>query len=141
MPPGNFMIRCLPPMHELSVCRSLIAQVEAVAIQHGARAVRSIRICVGPLSGIDPDLLQRTYPLARAGTVADTAGLIIEHLPIRVRCERCGFESEAAPNRLICTRCGDWHTRLLSGDEMLLASVELETDDGLSASPDQARIP
>ncbi len=116
-------------MHELSVCQALIAQVEAVAVQHGATAVRSIRICVGPLSGVDPDLLQRSYPLVRAGTVADAAVLVIERLPIRVRCERCGLESEATPNRLICTHCGDWHTRLLSGDEMLLASVELEAND------------
>ncbi len=114
-------------MHELSVCRSLIAQVESIALQHEATAVRGIRIRVGPLSGVDPDLLQRTYPLARAGTIADAADLIIERLPIRVRCELCGFESETLPNRLICARCGDWHTQLLSGDEMLLASVELET--------------
>jgi hydrogenase nickel incorporation protein HypA/HybF len=44
-----------------------------------------------------------------------------------VRCETCGAESVALPNRLVCGACGDWHTRLVSGDEMLLASVELTT--------------
>lgn len=128
-------------MHELSVCRSLIAEVEAVALQHRARAVRCIRISMGPLCGVDPDLLQRAYPLARAGTVADGADLLIERLPVRVRCERCEHESEAVPNRLVCARCGDWHTRLVSGDEMILASVELDTDEAPTTAPDGAPGP
>lgn len=31
-------------------------------------------------------------------------------------------------NRLLCGACGDWHTRIISGDELLLESVELEMD-------------
>jgi hydrogenase nickel incorporation protein HypA/HybF len=58
--------------------------------------------------------------------VAEAAQLVIEKLPIRVRCESCGAETAAEPNKLVCGTCGDWHTRLLSGDEMLLASVELD---------------
>ena len=34
----------------------------------------------------------------------------------------------ATVNRLLCGACGDYHTRLLSGDEMILASVELNVD-------------
>ncbi len=128
-------------MHELSVCQSLIAQVEAVALQHRARAVRSIRVSVGPLSGVDPDLLRRAYLLARAGTVAGSALLLIDRPPVRVRCQSCGCESEADVNHLVCARCGDWHTRLVSGDEMLLASVELDADDPPSASLKQAATP
>ena len=75
---------------------------------------------------MEPDLLQRAFPIAAAGTVADHAQLVLDTVPIRVRCESCGAESEAAPNRLLCGACGDWHTQLLSGDEMLLASVELD---------------
>jgi hydrogenase nickel incorporation protein HypA/HybF len=45
---------------------------------------------------------------------------------VRVRCTRCGADCEAAPNRLLCGACGDYRTRLASGDEMLLASLELE---------------
>jgi hydrogenase nickel incorporation protein HypA/HybF len=46
-----------------------------------------------------------------------------------VRCEACGVETAATPSRLVCGRCGDWHTRMVSGDEMLLASVELIKDE------------
>ena len=113
-------------MHELSVCQALIDQVEGVARQHQATAVTAVNVRIGPLSGVEPDLLQQAFPLASAGTVAQASRLVIEKLPVRVHCDACGAETAAEPNRLVCGRCGDWHTRLVSGDEMLLASVELE---------------
>ena len=114
-------------MHELSVCQSMLNQVAAIAAERQALGVASITVRIGLLSGIEPDLLQHAFPIARAGTVAADAQLIIERLPIRVRCEQCGAETDATPNRLLCGACGDWHTRLISGDELILASVELLT--------------
>ncbi len=112
-------------MHELSVCQAMLQQVEAIAAQRQAHGVTSITIRIGPLSGVEPELLQHAFPVARAGTVAAEARLIVERLPIRVHCEQCDAETDATPNRLLCGACGDWHTRLVSGDELLLASVEL----------------
>ncbi len=114
-------------MHELSVCQALLRQVETIAQEHEACGVDKIVLRIGPLAGVEPKLLQDAFPIARAGTVADGAELVIESLPLRVRCDSCGAESDAAPNRLLCGACGDWHTRVISGDEMLLASVELLT--------------
>jgi len=113
-------------MHELSLCQALIDQVEHIARENEAIAVTSIRVRVGPLSGAEIPLLEHAYPVAAAGTIAQDAELIIETMPVRVRCRSCGAETEAAPNRLLCGKCGDWHTDLVSGDEMLLASLELD---------------
>ena len=112
-------------MHELSVCQALLRQVQEIARQHQAVVVTSVKVQIGPLSGVEAELLRQAFPLASAGSVAEFAKLVIEKLPIRVRCESCGAETAAEPNKLVCGTCGDWHTRLLSGDEMLLASVEL----------------
>lgn len=113
------------PMHEFAVCRDMLQQVAAIAADEQASAVETITVRIGPLSGIEAHLLSQAFPLAAAGTVAENAELIIEALPIRVKCQLCGAETEAKPNRLICGQCGDYHTQLLSGDEMLLASLEL----------------
>jgi len=113
-------------MHELAVSRSLLREVQRVAREHAAVSVSRVLVQIGPLSGVEPSLLREAFPLAAAGTLAEGAELVIETVPLRVRCETCGAESEARPNRLLCGACGDWHTRLLSGDELLLASVELE---------------
>jgi hydrogenase nickel incorporation protein HypA/HybF len=116
-------------MHELSVCQALLTQVADLAREQRANAVHKIVIRVGPLAGVEPGLLLQAFPLACAGTLAAAAELVIEKLPLRVRCETCGAESVALPNRLVCGACGDWHTRLVSGDEMLLASVELSREE------------
>lgn len=117
-----------PPMHELSVCQGLLDQVARVVADHGAIGVKNIVVRVGPLSGVVPELLREAFPLARAGTVAEDAALTIEALPVRVHCDACGADSDAKPNRLLCGECGDWHTQLIGGDELLLASVELITE-------------
>lgn len=114
-------------MHELSVCQGMLSQLRAIAAEHGARAVTAVTVQVGALSGVEPELLAQAFGIASAGSIADGACLQLETLPIRVHCERCGAESDASANRLLCAACGDWHTRLVSGDELLLASVELET--------------
>ena len=113
-------------MHELAICQALMEQVETIAEERDARNVISIVIAMGPLSGVEVQLLKNAYPIASAGTVAQDAELVIEHLPIKVRCNQCGSESDALPNKLTCKQCGDWRTTLISGDEMMLMRVELE---------------
>ena len=118
-----------PPVHEFSVCQDLLRQVEDLARVHHARTVTMIRLQLGPLSGIEASLLEQAFTVARAGTVAAAAVLTTETLPVQVRCGACGAVSMVASNHLVCGTCGDWHTELVSGDELLLASVELEIED------------
>lgn len=114
-------------MHELAVCQGMLDQVTRIAADHRATGVNRILVKIGALSGVEPELLRQTFPLASAGTVAAAAELAIETAAIRVRCDTCGAETEALPNRLTCGACGDWHTRVISGDEMMLMSVDLTT--------------
>lgn len=113
-------------MHELAICQSLMNQVENLAFERNAQYVTSIVVGIGPLSGVEAQLLQNAYPIASAGTLAEAAELIIENLPVRVKCSLCGSETDALPNKLVCKQCGDWRTSLISGDELLLISVVLE---------------
>ncbi|MGD8933816.1 MAG: hydrogenase maturation nickel metallochaperone HypA [Gammaproteobacteria bacterium] len=113
-------------MHELSICQALMNQVENIAAERNARSVVSIVIGMGPLSGVEAQLLKHAYPVASAGTVAEGAELVIENLPVRVSCTQCGAESDVLPNKLLCKACGDWRTTVISGDELMLMSVELE---------------
>lgn len=120
-------------MHELSVAQALVEQVDAVIRAHDATRASLIRVRIGPLAGIVPELLASAFPLAAAGSRMEHAELALVAAPIRVSCEHCGAETEAAMNRLLCAECGDWHTRIVSGDELLLESVELETSTTLAS--------
>ena len=112
-------------MHELSVCLSLLQQLESIAAERNAVAVEKIFLQVGPLSGIEPALLKNAYPMAAAGTVAEGAELIFEACDIVVSCTQCDAEGPATANRLLCPSCGDFRTKVVSGDEMILQRMEM----------------
>ncbi len=114
-------------MHELSVCLSLLEQVQTIAAEHGASQVTRIELRIGPLSGVEADLLRTAWPMASAGSIAVDAELVIDEAAIVICCESCGSESTAKANRLVCGECGDFRTNVTSGDEMTLQRVELET--------------
>lgn len=116
-------------MHELSVCIALVDQVERVAKGRAAAEVARIVVKLGPLSGIEPQLLLRSYPIAAKGSVAENADLKIDRTEVVVHCTQCDCESMVAPNRLLCGECGDFRTRIISGDEMILQSVEFRAAD------------
>lgn len=121
-------------MHELSVCLALMSQVERIATEHQARRVEKIVLQIGPLSGVEPALLRNAFPLASVGTRADNADLVIEPSAIVVECTECGAKTAAKANRLICGDCGDFRTRVVSGEEMTLVSLELDLE-GVSPNP------
>lgn len=114
-------------MHELSVCLALLEQVGSIAAQQSSSRVTRIELRVGPLSGVEADLLRNAWPLAAAGTIAVDAELVIEESDVVVHCSVCDTESAARANRLVCGHCGDFRTNLVSGDEMVLQRVELDT--------------
>jgi hydrogenase nickel incorporation protein HypA/HybF len=102
-----------------------MGQINKIAREHNAARVDRIVLKIGPLSGVVAPLLENAFPLAAAGTVAEGATLVMKASPVIVKCSVCGAESEVALNRLLCSRCGDFRTRLVSGDEMLLEQLEL----------------
>ena len=116
-------------MHELSVCAALRDEVLRIAAARRARAVKSVHLRIGPLSGIDPDALAQAYPFACAGTACADAALVIDAVPVQVRCSACGASSGVQPQRLACASCGNPQTTIISGDEMLLSSVELVLEE------------
>jgi hydrogenase nickel incorporation protein HypA/HybF len=127
----NFLLRD-SPMHELAICQALMDQVDQIALEQQAKGVAKIILQIGPLSGVEPHLLEQAFPLASAGTLAEFSELEIKPQAIEVECSTCGQRTPAKVNRLVCGACGDWKTRLISGDEMLLESVELICDEEMN---------
>ena len=115
-------------MHELAVCQALMDQVVQVAQREQARRVTAVTLQIGPLAGVESQLLVDAWPIASAGGIAQGAKLLIEGMPLRVHCLECGADTDAVPNRLLCGECGSFRTRLISGEELLLKSLELERD-------------
>jgi hydrogenase nickel incorporation protein HypA/HybF len=111
-------------MHELAICRSMLQQVLAIAASNDMPAVGRIMLRIGPLAGVEPGLLCAAFPIVAVGTPCEGATVEIESMAVQVLCKHCGSTSVVRPNRLLCGTCGDWRVSLLSGDEMLLTSIE-----------------
>lgn len=116
-------------MHELSICHSIVSQAVAIAHEHQAESIATISLAIGPLSGVDINLLRQAFPFASAGTLAEDATLDAEALPLRIRCSQCNTETDATPNNLACSLCGNWQTKVISGDEMLITRIELDAPE------------
>lgn len=116
-------------MHEMSLCGDLLDQVIAIAAQYHAQSVESITVNVGALAGVEPALLDSAFAMIKLGTVVEQAQLILHTIPVTVLCRVCGVQSEVVANRLLCSTCQSHATTLLSGDELILASVTLNCAD------------
>jgi len=115
-------------MHELSICQSLVSQLNDISSEYPNKVIVTVHLQIGPLSGVVPQLLRDAFPIASAGTAAANAVLEIHEGEIQVHCDRCGQDTVATSNRLVCSHCGDWQTMLVSGDELMLERVELESE-------------
>ena len=114
-------------MHEYSVVRALLDQVERQVREHGARRVHRVRIRVGELAGIETDLLATAWDLARRGGPCAEATLEVVHVAARWQCPACAADLPRG-GRLVCPRCGGG-ARLVEGEDLLLDRLELEVDD------------
>jgi hydrogenase nickel incorporation protein HypA/HybF len=114
-------------MHEYSIVQSLMEQIALQAGRHGATAVHRVRIRIGELAGIDPELLRTAYEMVREGTLCSAAALEIDTVDARWECRGCG-RPIVSGSILQCEGCGK-PARLAAGDEILLERLELEVED------------
>jgi len=65
-------------MHETGVIKSLIREVERVALRYGATKVLTVTVRTGALSPFSEDHLREHFQQQSIGTVAEQARLIVE---------------------------------------------------------------
>lgn len=111
-------------MHEYSLVLSLLERVESVVREHGAVGVKALRLQIGKLSGVEPELLASAFEIAREGTLCANAALEMQTVEPRWTCPRCGVEL-GSKEMLRCEACQEGGT-LVAGGEILLTSLDLE---------------
>jgi len=114
-------------MHEYSVARALLESVQDQARHHGARHVHRVELEIGELAGIEVDLLESAFQLVRERTVCAEARLEVRTVPATWDCPSCD-RVLSSDRPLRCPDC-DGPARLASGDEILLATLDMEIDD------------
>jgi hydrogenase nickel incorporation protein HypA/HybF len=112
-------------MHELSLARALLQQVDAIAALHPGHEVAEVCVSLGPLAGVEPALLadaaQRLLP--EHGHVR--AKLCLREVDLLARCAACGVSFEVRHLVFRCPACGGGRVQIERGDALVLQAVQL----------------
>ena len=111
-------------MHEVSIARDLLSQVEQNLDRDNARVLR-VEIAVGSATGIISESLQFAFNAVARGTKAQGAELSIVTVRARSRCTSCGILFDFEGMIGACPTCGRLGGELVSGNEMILRSIEV----------------
>jgi hydrogenase nickel incorporation protein HypA/HybF len=110
-------------MHERSLVRALLRQVEGIAEQHAGDRVVSIRVRIGEFAGVEPDLLITAFDDLVQDTPLCGAALDLQRVPLTAVCDQCGHQFRVERFNFQCDRCGSLRLSLRGGEELLLDSV------------------
>jgi len=114
-------------MHELSIIANLFEIMEDKAREKKAKRIVSVKLKVGALAGVVPELLKSSFDMYKKGTIAEEASLDIETIPLRVRCRDCGKETTTDEDFVLqCGSCSSANIETLEGMDMFLEKMELE---------------
>ncbi|WP_233151370.1 hydrogenase maturation nickel metallochaperone HypA [Mycobacterium lehmannii] len=92
----------------------------------GHGAVRIVNVRIGAMRQIVPDTLVYCWSLVTEGSDLHGAQLHVEQVPATIRCRACGHEHVLDAPIMLCPACESANVALVSGDEFLITSLELE---------------
>lgn len=116
-------------MHELSIIQSVFTTLEEIADDHRLVTITRVRLKIGRLQQIVPDMLEFAFDAVAQGTTAEGASLEIEIVPIVMRCRGCGTEFQVDEQAYICPHCSGTALDTLQGMDIVLDSISGEQDD------------
>ena len=122
-------------MHELAVTQGILDLVLAAAEREGGGRVTAIDLVVGELSSIVDDSVQFYWDLIAEDTPAAGAQLRFRRVPLRFECRDCRALFAPVGGRFACPSCGSSRVRVTAGDELQVASFDLDDSKPRSPTP------
>jgi hydrogenase nickel incorporation protein HypA/HybF len=113
-------------MHEMSLVEGVRELIEAAAVREGFSRVRSVRVEIGQLSGVEREAFEFCFDLAMRDGIAEGAWLDLLATPGRGRCLECGREGALAVVYDPCEHCGACPISVIGGTEMRVIDLEVE---------------
>ena len=117
----------LKSMHELSIAKALIGQVEEEVERSGQTGrITYLDVTVGRLSGVSCDSLRFAFELLAPDTLVEGARLNITEPMAKCRCRQCKSLTEIDELTIECPKCNSREISIEGGRDLLLQSIELE---------------
>jgi len=114
-------------MHEASIAISLLETVSKQCLKEGYSSIESVRLRVGKAAGVLPDALVFAFDIAKTGTIAKEAELIIEYIPMGGFCLECKSQFESEERYIFaCPVCDSQSIKITQGGEMQIVDMEVD---------------
>ncbi len=110
-------------MHELSICRAIADTVTKAA---EGRSVTCVRLKVGHFRQIVPATLQFCWDLHNENGPLAGSTLEVDSIAATIVCATCGHRTTLHQPILICAACSGQDVQLLTGEEFLIESFDVE---------------
>lgn len=114
-------------MHEASLVDALFDQVDGTMAAHPSGRVRLLRVRIGELAGVEPELFRTAFEVLRGERGHEQATLELVHEDAVWSCVSCAARV-ARGSVLRCEACGGG-VALASGGGIILDRIELEVPD------------
>ena len=118
-------------MHELSLATEIYRTCRASIEARGPGRLDSVRVAIGELSAVEPELLAYAWEAVVSEGPDRGASLEIEWHPARQICATCGEAAGREPGRWLrlCPACGS-PVRLEGGDELDVIDLSYTPGEG-----------
>jgi len=115
-------------MHELPVTERILSIVLEHARRNQVEKVVAIHLRVGALSDLEDEWIQHYFSYLAKESVAAEARLVIERVPVVMRCNQCGhaFEVDVRKKETVCCpQCQEKDYTLVSGRDYHIKHMEV----------------
>jgi len=113
-------------MHEMSIAKGIVELVRNSVDESQQKNVARVVVRVGAWIAVVPESLAFCYEAITEGTSIANSRLVVDEVPIVVRCRNCGVESTVEKFRLCCRSCGATKVDAITGEELMVSRIELE---------------
>ena len=110
-------------MHELNLTQTLFETTLRYAEK---RQVKQVNLLIGEFSDEREDSIRFYWDELAKGSLAQDAHLNFQHADAEMQCLACELVFHPADELVACPTCGSRHLKLLSGDDVRLASIDVE---------------
>ena len=123
-------------MHELSMADAIVKTAIDVAEKNDAQEITEVTIEIGKLTMLNPEQLKFMIDVLSENTLLEGAEIIIEDIPIEIKCKSCDFVGLAVSDDLDhlvpiinCPECEGRDLEITKGRECNVKTIKIEKEE------------
>ncbi|OGV53273.1 MAG: hydrogenase maturation nickel metallochaperone HypA [Lentisphaerae bacterium GWF2_44_16] len=113
-------------MHELALADSLFKQINGIIEKENVSELLSVTVSMGALSGVEKEVFEFAFSVTAEGTPLEKAKLIIELVPVALKCGDCGRKTTVKLPLIRCAECNSKNVEIVDGKDFTLKSLEVK---------------